>query len=233
MPRSGGGSLLLDRKGRGSLTLFLDEIGEMAPTIQAKLLRALQEREIRKVGGERDIRVNPRVIAATNRDLRATAAGGAFRDDLYFRLGAFVITVPPLRDRREEIPALTHQFLRAAALHTKKDVQGISAEAMALLMRHPRPGNVRELEHTIERAVILAHTGTVGVRELPSELRAPIVDTSSDESLDLEQHERNVIQRAFEHFGWNRTRAAKALKISTVTLWRRMKQHGIVEPQGR
>ena len=111
-------------------TLFLDEIGEMAPTIQAKLLRALQEGEIRKVGGERNVRVNPRVVAATNRDLKAAVARGGFREDLYFRLGAFVIEVPPLRERREEIPALTHQFLRTAARRMKKDVRGLSAEAM-------------------------------------------------------------------------------------------------------
>ena len=127
-------------------TIFLDEIGEVAPTVQAKLLRALQEREIRRVGGERTIKVNARVVAATNRDLRAAVDAGAFREDLYFRLGAFVITVPPLRDRREDIPPLVHQFLVRAAARMKKDVRVVSAEAMSALMalslarQRPRAG---------------------------------------------------------------------------------------------
>jgi len=208
-------------------TLFLDEIGEMAPTIQAKLLRALQEGEIRKVGGERSIRVNPRVVAATNRDLRAAVAAGSFREDLYFRLGAFVITVPPLRDRREEIPALVHQFLRAAAKSMKKDVRGVSAEAMTALMRYRWPGNVRELEHAIKRAVILAHGPTVTVRELPPEVRAKPQGLAPVDGLDLHTHERSLIERALERFGGNRRRAAEALGVSTVTLWRRMKRFGL------
>lgn len=206
-------------------TLFLDEIGEMAPTIQAKLLRALQEGEIRRVGGERSTRVNSRVIAATNRDLRAAVAAGSFREDLYFRLGAFVITVPPLRERREAIPTLVHQFLRTAAKQMKKDVRGISAEAMTLLMNYRWPGNVRELEHAIQRAVILAPGSSVTVRELPPEVRARTSDSSTDDTLDLAEHERKVIRRALDRFAGNRKLAAKALNISTVTLWRRMKQY--------
>jgi DNA-binding NtrC family response regulator len=209
-------------------TLFLDEIGEMAPTVQAKLLRALQEGEIRKVGGERSTRVNPRVIAATNRDLRAAVAAGHFREDLYFRLGAFVISVPPLRDRREAIPTLVHQFLGAAAKQMKKEVRGVSAEVMTLLMNYRWPGNVRELEHALQRSVILAHGPTITVRELPPEVRSGIADRVPDDSLDLEEHERKAIRRALERFAGNRRRAAKALNISTVTLWRRMKKYGLV-----
>ena len=141
----------------GSGTLFLDEIGEVAPTVQAKLLRALQEREIRRVGAERTIKVNARVVAATNRDLREAVKNGTFREDLYFRLGAFVITVPPLRDRQEDIPALVHKFVRRSAARVKKDVKNVSAEAMTALIGYQWPGNVRELEHAIERAVILAN----------------------------------------------------------------------------
>jgi transcriptional regulator with GAF, ATPase, and Fis domain len=126
-------------------TLFLDEIGEVAPTVQAKLLRAVQEREIRRVGAERTIKVNARVVAATNRDLRAAIAAGTFREDLYFRLGAFVITVPPLRDRRQDIPSLVHDFVRRAAQRVKKNVEAVSADAMTALMNYSWPGNVREL----------------------------------------------------------------------------------------
>ena len=154
----------------GSGTIFLDEIGEIAPTVQAKLLRALQEREIRRVGAERSIKVNARVVAATNRDLRAAVDAGTFREDLYFRLGAFIITVPPLRDRREDIPPLVHNFLIRAAARMKKDVSAVSADAMAALMRYRWPGNVRELEHAVERAVILANSASIRVRDLPPEV---------------------------------------------------------------
>ena len=215
----------------GSGTLFLDEIGEIAPTVQAKLLRALQEREIRRVGAERNVKVHARVIAATNRDLRAAVDAGTFREDLYFRLGAFVITVPPLRERRDDIPPLVHEFLRRARTRVKKDVRNISAEAMSTLMRYDWPGNVRELEHAIERAVILAPGTSIGVRELPPELtdRTRRRRQAAD-SLDLEEQERLMIERALERFRGNRKQAAQALKISTVTLWRKMKQYGLDAP---
>jgi DNA-binding NtrC family response regulator len=208
-------------------TLFLDEIGEVAPTVQAKLLRALQEREIRRVGAERTIKVNARVVAATNRDLRAAVAAGSFREDLYFRLGAFVITVPPLRDRREDIPPLVHDFVRRAAARVKKDVENVSAEAMTALMNYRWPGNVRELEHAIERAVIVARGGSIRVRELPPEVWQPGRQRTADDSLDLQALERATIERALDRFRGNRREAAEALHISTVTLWRKMKQYGL------
>ncbi len=209
-------------------TIFLDEIGEVAPTVQAKLLRALQEREIRRVGAERTIKINARVVAATNRDLRAAVAAGTFREDLYFRLGAFVITVPPLRERREDIPALVHDFLRRSAARVKKDVKAVSAEAMTALMNYPWPGNVRELEHAIERAVIVAGGASIRVRELPPEISQKRRATLLDDSFDLHAQERALIERALERFRGNRRQAAEALKISTVTLWRKMKQYELV-----
>ncbi|HWI17366.1 MAG TPA: sigma 54-interacting transcriptional regulator [Vicinamibacterales bacterium] len=211
----------------GEGTLFLDEIGEVAPTVQAKLLRALQEREIRRVGAERTIKVRARVIAATNRDLKAAVAAGTFREDLYFRLGAFVITVPPLRDRREDIPALAHEFVRRASLRVKKDVSSISPDAMTALMTYRWPGNVRELEHAIERAVIVSAGSSIKVRELPPEVSQKTRLKHSDESLDLKVQERSLIERALEHHRGNRKAAAEALKISTVTLWRKMKEYGL------
>jgi transcriptional regulator with PAS, ATPase and Fis domain len=211
----------------GHGTLFLDEIGEVAPTVQAKLLRALQEREIRRVGAERSITVNARVVAATNRDLRAAVDHGTFREDLYFRLGAFIITVPPLRDRREDIPPLVHTVLVRAAGRMKKDVRSLSADAMSALMNYRWPGNVRELEHAVERAVILANGPTIKVGDLPPEVTQRSRRRGGDDTLDLQAQERASIERALERFGGNRKKAAEALNISTVTLWRRLKQYGL------
>jgi DNA-binding NtrC family response regulator len=211
----------------GEGTIFLDEIGEMAPTVQAKLLRALQEREIRRVGAERSIKVHARVVAATNRDLRAAVEAGTFREDLYFRLGAFIITVPPLRDRREDIPPLVHHFMVRAASRMKKEVSAVSADAMSALMSYRWPGNVRELEHAIERAVILANHPSIRVRDLPPEVTQKTRDRGGDQTLDLQEQERVSIERALERFGGNRRKAAEALKISTVTLWRKMKRYGL------
>jgi DNA-binding NtrC family response regulator len=211
----------------GSGTLFLDEIGEVAPTVQAKLLRALQEREIRRVGAERNIRVHARVIAATNRDLKSAVAAGTFREDLYFRLGAFVITVPPLRDRREDIPALAQEFIRRASARVKKEVKAISPDAMTALMTYRWPGNVRELEHAVERAVIVAAGTSIEARELPPEVLQKTSDRRNDDSLDLRAQERALIERALDRFGSNRKQAAEALNISTVTLWRKMKDYGL------
>jgi DNA-binding NtrC family response regulator len=211
----------------GNGTIFLDEIGEVAATVQAKLLRALQEREIRRVGAERNITVNARVVAATNRDLRTAVEAGTFREDLYFRLGAFIIEVPPLRDRREDIPPLVHNFLVRAAARMKKDVRAVSADAMSALMSYRWPGNVRELEHAIDRAVILANAASIRLRDLPPEVTQKSRRRPGDDTLNLQEQERASIARALERFGGNRRKAAEALNISTVTLWRKMKQFGL------
>jgi DNA-binding NtrC family response regulator len=209
----------------GSGTLFLDEIGEVAPTVQAKLLRALQEREIRRVGAERTIKVNARVVAATNRDLKEAVEKGTFREDLYFRVSAFVITVPPLRERREDIPALVHEFVRRSRVRVKKDVETVSADAMTALINYEWPGNVRELEHAIERAVILAHGSRVTVRDLPPEVTRRKARGTTGDPLNLQSQERELIRRALERYRGNRKKAAEALNISTVTLWRKMKEY--------
>jgi len=208
-------------------TLFLDEIGEVAPSVQAKLLRALQEREIRRVGGERNFKVNVRVVAATNRNLRDAVAAGTFREDLFFRLGAFVISVPPLRDRREDIPPMVRDFVARMAARMRKDVRTVSADAMTALMNYEWPGNVRELEHAIERAVILAQGTTIRRRELPPEVTQKPRLRGGGSSLDLREQERVMIEQALERFRGNRRQAAEALKISPVTLWRKIKQYGL------
>ena len=212
----------------GSGTIFLDEIGEVAPTVQAKLLRALQEREIRRVGGERNIKINARVVAATNRDLRAAVDAGTFREDLYFRLGAFVITVPPLRDRREDIPPLVQHFLVRAAARMKKDVRTVSADAMTALMNYRWPGNVRELEHAIERAVILANAA-----EHPRARSA--AGSHADEARRGPATTPSICRNRSAHRSSGRSSGSAAiaatpptaLNISTVTLWRKMKQYGL------
>jgi DNA-binding NtrC family response regulator len=211
----------------GTGTIFLDEIGEVASTIQAKLLRALQEREVRRVGAERTIKINARVVAATNRDLKEAVAKGTFREDLYFRLAAFIIAVPPLRERRDDIPALVHEFVRRSAARLKKDVKVVSAEGMTALINYEWPGNVRELEHAIERAAILAHGSTITLRELPPEVSQRKKGAPTGDPLNLRSQERDLIRRALERYKGNRKRAAAALNISTVTLWRKMKEYDI------
>ena len=202
----------------------------MAATVQAKLLRALQEGEIRRVGSETSIRARPRIIAATNRDLRAAVQTGAFREDLYYRLASFVIEVPPLRDRRDAIPYMALAFLRSAASRFEKDVRVIAPDAMRVLVNYPWPGNVRELQHAVDRAVILATGTRVTTRELPPDLLLQDGGTRPSPGFNLDQRERDAIEQALARFGGNRRRAAAALNISTVTLWRRMKRYGLDTP---
>lgn len=207
-------------------TLLLDEVGEMTPGLQVKVLRALQEREIRRVGGERTIRIDVRVVAATNRDLRAEVAAGQFRHDLYFRLAGFEIRLPPLRERREEIPILAHDVLRRVARRLGKHIDGISAEAMTRMVNYRWPGNVRELEHAIERAAILARSASITARDLPPELRES-VPLSSTSRFNVKIHEARLIREAMAASGGNRRHAAQALGISTVSLWRKLKEYGL------
>jgi DNA-binding NtrC family response regulator len=204
-------------------TLFLDEVGEMSPALQVKLLRALQQREIRRVGGERAIKVDVRVVAATNRNLREEAAAGRFRDDLFFRLSGFEIRVPPLRERPEEIPVLAHGILRQVVRRLEKSVVAISAEAMRMLVNYSWPGNVRELEHAVERAAILARGATITRRDLPVEI-ADATSGGAASRFNLKQHEVRLIREALRASGGNRRRAAESLGISTVSLWRKLKE---------
>jgi DNA-binding NtrC family response regulator len=209
-------------------TLFLDEVGEIAPTLQAKLLRALQEGEIRRVGGERTVKARPRIIAATNRDLRAAVSEGRFREDLYFRLGGFVIALPPLRERREDIPPLVHEFVRQSAERLQKEVAGVSPAAMTALLNYDWPGNVRELEHAVERGVILARGTTLGVEDLPPEVgEAGSRPPRRGADLRLASHTRDMVVEALRRHGGSRKSAAAALGISPVTLWRMIRRYGL------
>jgi len=172
--------------------------------------------------------VEARVIAATNRNLKDAVEKGTFREDLYFRVSAFVITVPPLRERREDIAPMVHEFLRRSRIRVKKDVQAVSPDAMTALINYEWPGNVRELEHAVERAVILANGARVTVRDLPPEVTRRKVRGTTGDPLNLRSQEGELIRRALERYKGNRKKAAEALNISTVTLWRKMKEYELV-----
>jgi DNA-binding NtrC family response regulator len=200
-------------------TLFLDEIGTLKAELQSKLLRVLQEREIERVGGTRTIRLDVRVIAATNVDLKQAVANQTFREDLYYRLNVLPIAVPPLRDRREDVPLLVQHFIRRYNAEMNKHVEGLAPEAMTVLHDYPWPGNVRELQNIIERLVGLVDKSLIGVSDLPLDLLLPdsTVRLRQAETLPLRQatdeFERQIVLRVLERVRWNRSEAARILGI--------------------
>jgi two-component system, NtrC family, response regulator AtoC len=214
-------------------TLFLDEIGEIDENTQVKILRVLGERTFERVGGNQTLHADVRLIAATNKDLAALVAEGRFRDDLYFRLNVVLITMPPLRGRREDIPLLVQAFLKESAKENGKPFRELAPEAMACFLEYNWPGNVRELRAAIEHAVVMCSTPRIGVRDLPATVRQPAQasGTPSQEAqgLNLHQTERNLIFRALEQSGGNRTKAAQVLGISRRTLHRRLKELNITK----
>jgi len=210
-------------------TIFLDEIGDVQPGMQVKLLRFLQERQFERVGGNRTLTVDVRVIAATHRDLPALIREGKFREDLYYRLNVIEIVLPPLRTRSQDIPLLVEFFVQKFAAANGKEIVGLDEEALAALMAYTWPGNVRELEHAIERAIILARDRTLDLSlfpviprpEAPSRRPAGLVVPGAT----LEEIERDAIQRTLEAVGGSTTRAAAILKISPRTIQYKMKQY--------
>ena len=217
-------------------TLFLDEIGELDITMQAKLLRALQEREIRRVGGTRAIKIDVRVVAATNRDLRQMTQDGRFRDDLYYRLNVLSIDVPPLRERREDIPTLIEFFLKKHTRNTSRLVRGLAPDARRVMENYSWPGNVRQLESAIERAILLAESDLITVEDLPLEVRQesrPVAETAFKlpaGGIDFEDVERNLILQAMERTDYNITKSAKLLGVTFRTLQYRLDKFGIKRP---
>jgi DNA-binding NtrC family response regulator len=209
-------------------TLFLDEIGEMPVDMQAKLLRALQEREVKPVGSTERRRINVRIIAATNRDLEAALRAGAFRQDLYFRLNVVQIKLPPLRDRKGDIPLLVTAFLEKFS-GSQGSTRTISDDAMRRLIAYDWPGNVRELENAIERAVALGSGPIVHVGDLPSNLQYSTSERAPerDEILPLEELERRAILRTLRETGGDKLAAARVLGIGKTTLYRKLKQYNM------
>lgn len=220
-------------------TLFLDEVGELPLEAQVKLLRVLQQGELSKVGATEPMRVNVRVVAATHRNLSAMIEDGTFREDLYYRLAVVPLQLPPLRERREDIPPLVEAlFARAKKRHEMSDVQ-MSAATLNRLAAYRWPGNVRELENVLERLLVLSSGGVIGEADLPEELRRPSSNAAPlglelpDEGVSLEGIEKELIQRALERFNDNQTHAARYLDISRRTLIYRMEKHGLISEARR
>jgi two-component system response regulator AtoC len=218
-------------------TLFLDEIGELPPQLQVKLLRVLQEEEIRRVGDTRAEKVDVRVIAATARDLTAAVRDGQFREDLFYRLNVVGLRLPPLRERPEDIPALASHFLaRCARLRSGPPLAGLAPDALEALCAYRWPGNVRELEHAIERAVVLAEGPEIHEHDLPEAVRAPAPAGAPpfavpEGVLSIKRAtrlvEEQLIRRALEQTRGNRTKAAELLDLSYRALLYKIKEYGI------
>ncbi len=226
-------------------TIFLDEIGEISPALQVKLLRVLQDREFERVGSSKTQRADVRVIAATNKDLKAAMAEGRFRGDLFYRLNVIPISVPPLRERREDIPLLVDHVLKRLKRRGMERIKAVSPEAMRCLMEYPWPGNIRELENVLERGMVCARGRVLSVEDLPDELRehcrprresSPTMpsDSGGAEVPEIDaaggarkEGEQGDLLRTLEMHRWNRKDAAAALGIDRTTLWRRMKRLGM------
>lgn len=219
-------------------TLFLDEIAETSPSVQVKLLRVLQDLEIRPVGADFNIRVDVRVVTATNKDLRQAMAEGRFREDLFYRLNVFRLHLPPLRERREDIPFLANYFLRIYSERNRKVFRGVTDSALNYLLAYRFPGNIRELENAIERAVTVGDGPMVTPADLPSEILdrgLRLLPEGSPgyfpDDLSLAEIEARYIRHVIGREGGNLTRAARKLGISRSTLWRKMGRYGIASPQ--
>lgn len=211
-------------------TIFLDEINNASPSMQMKLLRVLQDGTIMRVGGTEAVKVNARVIVASNADLKAMVKEGKFRRDLFYRLNVITIDVPPLRDRSDDIPLLATHFLNKYCLRFSKEIKGFSPDALKMLLDYPWPGNVRELENAVEHAVIMARPKTsITPESLPKDIRKKKGGCSPNHaaSMRLDEVERSMIQQAMLAFNGQKNRVAEALGISTSTLWRKLRKFQI------
>jgi len=205
-------------------TLFLDEVGDIPPKMQVDLLRVLETKQFTRLGGNQVLKVDFRLIGATNKNLEKLVEDGVFREDLYYRINVFSIYLPPVRERREDIPLLAHHFVKKFALAMNKKITGISPEAMDLLVRYDWPGNVRELENALERAMVVGKGPQIQVQDLPFQLankmRIPVADS-------LDAVEKSHIATILDRTGWNITRSAEILGIDRVTLYNKIKKYGL------
>ena len=231
-------------------TLFLDEIGEISLSVQVKLLRVLETHQFERVGGSETLTVDVRVVAATNRDLRAMVEQGTFREDLFYRLNVVNIRIPPLRERREDIPEILDFYLKKSAADNGKDVADISPEALGVLMAYDWPGNVRELRNCVERMVVFARGATLTMTDVPADIRSAVgeqfeakamppkvEETAPAEppaviGLNVKENEKSLIIKALEECGGNRSQAALKLNISRRTLYRKLHEYGLAKDDG-
>ncbi|TKJ32774.1 Fis family transcriptional regulator [bacterium (candidate division B38) B3_B38] len=207
-------------------TLFLDEIGEMKPETQLHLLRVLQEREIRRLGGTGVIKVDVRIISATNKDLERAVKEGSFREDLYYRFNVVTIQIPPLREREDDIPLLAERFLMKYNVKNNKNLEGISPKAIALLMQYDWPGNVRELENAIERAVVITKHNIIQPEDLPANIQS-FQESKGIKPRKLKEVEKEHIQHTLEENKWNISKTSKVLGIDRSTLYKKIRQYGL------
>ena len=215
-------------------SLLLDEIGEMPPYLQTKLLRVLQEREFRPIGSDRIVRVDFRLICATNVDVEAALRDGKLREDLYFRINTITFKVPPLRERTEDIPLLCEYFLEKFRSQYQRNLRGIAASAYHVLIRHRWPGNVRELENVIERGVLVSKGSEITIEDLPESVRqdAPAAaEFALPPHRTLAEIEKMAIVQTLQRTNWNKQEAAQILGLYRPTLYSKMKKHAIEDPR--
>ena len=213
---------IFERAGGGAL--YLDEIGDMSLPTQAKILRTLQNQEIRRIGGDKTIKIDVRFIASTNRDLNRLIEKKQFREDLFYRLNAATLVLPPLRERRDDIPLLTDHFLSRSSRDNAKRVESVSSEVMARFMKHPWPGNIRELKNTINYAATMTADDAIHREDLPSGLMEPARDRRTGAGV-LEEAEKRLILRALKETSWNKRKAAAVLSISRKTLYNKLAKY--------
>ncbi len=229
-----------DKPGRIAMaeggTFFLDEIGDISPALQVKLLRVLQERVYEPLGSNKSTRANVRIVAATNSDLEGLVKKGKFRQDLYYRINVAKLTLPPLRERKEDIPLLADYFISKFSRLSEKEINGMSPEVFRILMSHDFPGNIRELENIIEYATVVCRNSLIGVSHLPDNLtlnlkKAAGAADEGDANASWENTERTFLYEALERNGWNRMATAAELGVHNTTLWRKMKRLNLQVPK--